>query len=85
MTEAQQYLFPIYQHVHHNAPLSPLLSMEECLLVEVQLPTLVPLATLWVAPLHVPVRAMERGVELHQHAVDYNALNYLIHLVELWR
>ncbi len=57
--------------------------MEECLLAEVQLPTPVPLATLRVAPLHVPVRLMECGVELHQHAMQYNALNYLNHLVEL--
>ncbi len=46
ITEAQQLLSShshIYQH--HNAPPSSLLSMEECLLAEVQLPTPVPLAT----------------------------------------
>ncbi len=36
--------FPSYQH--HNAPPSSLLSMEECLLAEAQLPTPVILATL---------------------------------------
>ncbi len=60
---------PPYQHQHHNAPPSSLLSMEECLLAEVQLPTPVTLATHWVAPLHVPVRPMECGLELHHLAV----------------
>ncbi len=43
-TEAQQLLSP-HAYQHHNAPPSSLLSMEACLLVEIQLPTPVPLAT----------------------------------------
>ncbi len=45
--------------------------MEECPLVEIgQLPTPVPLATHWVAFLHVPVHLVGLGVDLHQHAVS---------------